>query len=500
MSAKPRTPKAPKAPVSLPLPIMDERWWENSLTRRLLPGNVETILVGGLNGDLTEQLALFNLMADTWPHLQNNLRTLRDAVASAPWQVSPWSDDDGTPITESALAKAALVTRALWGCCPDLAALEKSIEDVIEAQAVGTVLGHSVQEILWEVRQDAAGGSAILPRAFRRLGSRHFGYTTGMAGQAGDALRFRPQSGHGYGNWEDFPEHQFVTGIYPGHEGHPSVAAPLRCLAKYWIAATYGPEWLLSYAQLFGQPFRWATYRPGDEKAKAAICAMLANIGAAGWAAFPEGTQMQLHEASKSAGDLPQKLIIDLANEAANILVLGQTLTSNTGSEGGGSYALGKVHTTVRREILSATAGRVAKVLTHTLSRAVVELNYGNTTEVPEIRAELADAKDEKAMAERDQILANMGLPLPLEWLHERHAVPLPTAGEAILSPAAPIPVNPATPIQPVTTIQAARAAGLPDSFLDALTEINTAILEDAAAQGWLESQISLNPTTPTAE
>lgn len=516
--------KPASAPMPLAGPTVDDRWMENSLTRRLMPGQVEAILRNGLSGDLTDQLALFNLMQDTWPHLARNVRTLRDAVKAAPYEVHAWSDDDGTELTQSAQDKAALVKRAMWGTQPQLGKLELVIEDVIGGQAVGTVTGHAVHEILWETRVDAAG-TAILPRAFRRVAARHFGYPAMSYGQA-DHLRFSP-TGRGASDWTDFPAGQFILGIYPGHDGHPSVAAPLRSLAKYWVAACFGPEWLLSYAQLFGQPFRWATYRPGDKAAKDAVCSMLANMGGQAWAAFPEGTKLELKEAAKAAGELPQKLIIDMANAAASILILGQTLTSDTGDSGGGSFALGKVHSDVRREILSACATEVAKTLTHNLARAVVELNYGECTECPEIRAEIPEPTDAKAEAERDEVLVRMGMKLPLDWLYERHNVPEPMDDEPTLSggPAAPPPV-PGAPVppspdpakdqgktkQPVPgdpeedpakqedpSVKAARAA-LPDSFLNFLTDTYDQVLQVSYKKGWEAAQIDFgNPEADPA-
>lgn len=476
--ARPGT-KAAAAPAALPPPMVEDRWMEHSLTRRLLPGTVESILVNGLQGDLTDQLALFVTMQDTWPRLQHNVRTLREAVEAAPFTVHPWTDGDGTDTTESAQARAALVERALWGMCPDLTALEWSLEDGLRHLAGGTVQGHAVMEILWHVRPDADGGMAVLPRALRRTGSSYYAYAQSWTGgrTTADRLMFRPDGGRGgSGSLKDFPACQFLTGIFPGHDGHPSVAAPLRALAKYWIAATYGPEWLLNYAQLFGAPMRWATYQ--DDKAKESVCAMLANLGNCGWGAFPSGTELKLHEAAKSSGDLPQKLIIDLADTAADILVLGQTLSADTGDKGGGSFALGKVHQTVRRERLEACGKAAAKVLTHQLARAVCILNYGDADECPEIRCDLPEPEDEKAKAERDNMLATMGLRLPVGYLYERHGIPEPKEGEATVgggaAAATPEGQNPdGTPGQlPMDPAAAAALNTLNGAQVTALTEM----------------------------
>ncbi len=498
---------------------------EHGLTRRLLPGTVESILVNGLTGDLTDQLALFTVMQDSWARLQHNVRTLREAVEAAPYNVHAWSDDDGTPATPAAEEKAALVKRALWGMCPDITALECSLEGALRHLAGGTVQGHAVMEILWEMRSDAGGGGqACLPRALRKTGSSHYAYAQSWGGGAAgtaDRLMFRPD-GRSSSRLTDFPPHQFLTGIFPGHDGHPSVAAPLRSLAKYWIAATYGPEWLLSYAQLFGSPFRWATYRAGDTNVKATVCAMLANLGNNGWAAFPEGTDLKMQEANHAAGSLPQKLIIDLADQAADILILGQTLSADTGKDGGGSFALGKVHQTVRRERLAACGGAVATVLTHQLARAIIQLNYGDTSECPEIRCELPEAEDEQKKAERDKILITMGMRLPVEYLYDRHGIPMPADGEETIGGAPapkdpakpgepPVPPKPGEPAKPAAEpdekdkpgepAKAARATVpgvVPDPFTAELTDTLARVLEQAAADG--HAAVLGDPLNPEPE
>lgn len=474
------------APTAMPPALMDERWMEHSLTRRLMPATVENILVNGLNGDLTDQLALFTVMQDTWPRLAHNVRTLREAVESAPFEVHAWTDDDGTPVTPTAEAKAALVKRGLWGMRPRIQELELGLEGGLRHLAGGTVQGHAVMEILWEMRSDAGGGTACLPRALRKTGSTHYAYPQGWTGDGqGDRLMFRPDNRTAW-TLVDFPEHQFLTGIFPGHDGHPSVGAALRSLAKYWIAATYGPEWLMTYTQLFGSPFRWATYQQGKAGVKEEVCRMLANLGAHGWAAFPQGTELKIQEAMHAASSLPQKLLIDLADSAADILILGQTLSAAPSSDGGGSFALGKVHQTVRRERLEACGKAVATVLTHQLARAIVALNYGDDSECPEILCDLPEHEDEKAKAERDQLLSNIGMRFPVTYLYERHGVPTPAAGEATMggTPAAPVPAKPKPGEE--AAVKAARApAGIPDPFLSDLTDTFDRVLQQAAADGY---------------
>ena len=471
----------------------EDRYSENMMQRRVLPGHVERIMVNAINGDLSDQQAFFNHMLDTWPRLQHNVTTKSDAVKSAPWEVHAYVADDGKEASAIAQEKAALVTRAMWGMRPDAPKRELGFEDCVAGMTRGTVTGHCVQEILWEVREDAAG-PAVLPRAIRRTSSVYYGYPSwylnAFRNQSEDYLHFRTDR---LGNqWKDFPENQFLVGIFPGHDGHPSVAGPLRSLAKYWLAATYGPEWLMSYAQLFGQPFRWATYK--DVTAKAAVVGMLANIGAQGYGAFPEGTTLNLVESSKGAGELPQKLIIDIANQACDILILGQTLSSDNG-DGKGSFALGKVHATVRREKLSTTCGEIAKLLTQQFARSVIELNYGECTECPEIRCVLPEPEDQKANAETDTLLAGLGVVFPKQYMYDRYGVPIPEDGEEILE--APEPAAVVADPEKEDPVKAAQAKKDAMTVLGESTDALEMILTSVFRKAWEDNPIDLTDITP---
>jgi len=508
----------------------EDRWAED-MRRRLLPNEVETILVSAMQGDLRDQSRLFEIMADTWPRLQHNLRTIRDAAASAPFAVHAASYAGAKP-DPAQEAAASLLERAMYGLKPDARRLEVGFEKACSAIAESTATGHAVVEILWHRTQD----QALLPRAFRAVSAGWYSYPYGITSDMEDPtdrLQLRP-GGPRTRALEDFPANKFLVSIQPGHAGHPAVSATLRSLAKYWVAAVFGLEWMMSHAQLFNIPFRWANYPKGDKTARDAVAGMLANIGTAGWAAFPEGVKMQFLEAQKSAGDLPAKLLGDIADAACDILLLGQTLTSDAG-DGGGSYALGAVHRSVRSQRLESICREVAVVLTEQLVPAVLHLNLGTVPELcPEIRVDMPETKDAKSEAERDRILLSMGMPLPEAWLYERHGVPLPDAAEPSLGfkftappppPQAPgsgmgaptthqptaVPAGkdhpgpltaeergePADPAANARAAAAQAAATTPQTFVKDLADVYETALAYAMELGWEEFQKMATAETP---
>ena len=388
------------------------------IEREQLPGDVRDTLAGALTGDIRRQQLLFQAMIDTWPRLQKNLTEVFREVKKAPWQFVPHSRRGEEP-EQSAIDRAELVENSFWSMSPRVARGEKGAQGIIEQLAYGYFAGHQVVEIRWESTQEG-----ITPRAGKVVPPRFYGYPfDDPADHAEDRLMFLRDGGlKGY-KYEDFPEHHFLLAINGGHPGHPTVAAPLRALTGYWLAATFGLKWLLQFAQLYGVPFRWGTYADVGDKEK--VCAMLETIGSAGWGAFPSGTKIEFLDASKSATALPQRDLIEMADTQCDTFILGQTLTTDVGDSG--SRALGDVHQEVRNDVIAGVSEFVSDIINEQLVPSVISLNYGDAQDLPKIKAAFEKRKDEQAMAARDKVLfSELGLPVEKSWLYERHGVPMP--------------------------------------------------------------------------
>lgn len=68
-----------------------------------------------------------------------------------------------------------------------------------------------------------------------------------------DRLMLDPEGSMGSRLFVDFHEHRWLIGVDRGHPGHPAVAAPVRSLAAYWLAAVYGLKWFMNFTQLGGK-------------------------------------------------------------------------------------------------------------------------------------------------------------------------------------------------------------------------------------------------------
>lgn len=459
--------------------------WRGARAAQFDPVRIESVLSAALAGDHQSQWELFDLMEDTWPRLAKNIAELKRAVTSMRWSVQPWAEADAPPTAE-AIERAALVEHAIWRMRPDAASGERDFTGLLGDLFDAWFKGLSLCELIWEERELPNQGNVFVPRATHWVHPSNYALT----GEGQLVLRLDQEN-----RAAALPPYKFLVATAPHRATHYLGAGLLRPLAWWWMAQNFAAEWQLNYAQLFGVPIRWATYAAGTpSETITRIGDMLANLGSAGWAAFPEGTNLQLLEGQKTAGTSPQEAIQDRADKYCDLLILGQTLTSDPADRG--TQALGTVHERIRGDVIQAAADWLASLLNQQLVTAVLELNYGEADNAPELRAEPVRQKDYLAQAQRDQILLQSGVELPRAWFYERHDIPLPGPDEEVIRRNTPEPLAPAggpdaaaaqagradaagwAAEPPSDAIAAAKAQALGQAYRGALSPIRALILQ----------------------
>jgi len=399
----------------------------------LTPARIEWILRAALTTEsVRAEQELYDLMEATWPRLLKNRMEVTDAVVSLDWQLMDAPDGENLPGARELLA------RTKNGMRGDPVLDGQGWRATMESLMSAWFRGVSIVEIDWEYR---GGGlrhpAAWLPRQTRDVDAAHFGWRSNgrlmlyPAGQPESAV--------------DFPANKFVIAIRKAGKGHPSGTALLRALAWWWCAANFSAEWLLNFAQIFGQPFRWATYDAGQEGVKQELAGMMAEMGSAAWGIGPDGTKIEWHESAKSGADNPQAHLLDRADAACDLLVLGQTLTGSV-SKDGGSRALGEVHSAVRSDVIDSAALWLAETLNEQLVPAVAAVNLGETTEdaaLPWFQPARKSKKDTKVLAETYEILLRAGIPLLKEEIYDSLDMGRPADGDDVFTgPAGGIPAD----------------------------------------------------------
>lgn len=374
------------------------RWLLPQLSS-ITPQFIETTLRGALAGSHVQAWELFDLMEDTWPELAACQQELKFAVLRKKVIFEPYREEDAEP-TPDALEKMKVVSAALRKMRPDAAADENALPKVQFDLLDAWFKGVSLQEIDWHQVRCGNLGEIWGPRATfwvhpvcyawdmeGRLGLRR--ELDGLMNRAGFGGQ-RPSAHTPLWNaatWQSrptdvipFPPHKFLVAIQKAKSGPALGGALLRPLAWWWCAANFSADWLMNLAQVFGLPFRWANYAQGTaQQTVDAICDMLENMGSAGWAAFPEGTTLELKEASKTGDASPQGDLLDRADRYARTLILGQTLSGNSGTGKGGGLAFGQQEGTVKDDRIEAAGDFVCAVINEQLIPSILELNYGDS-------------------------------------------------------------------------------------------------------------------------
>jgi phage gp29-like protein len=159
---------------------------------------------------------------------------------------------------------------------------------------------------------------------------------------------------------------------------------------------------------------------------------MLENMGSAGWAAFPEGTKLEVIEALQNAKDNPAKAFIDAADIIADIVILGQTLTTQQGERG--SQALGTVHKQVRDEKIQSVAKRVAKILNGQFLPAICRMNFGDDRECPWFQPSTKESKDVGDAAIRYKTLLSIpGIRISRQQFYEDNDLVVPDEKDEVI-------------------------------------------------------------------
>ena len=438
--------------------------WIDVVDRMLAPATAESILRSAWGGDMSLLQNLFVSMMDTWAQLADDVRTVENALTSAPFDVMPYEGSDGT-VSEVAKAKADLVKLAIAGLKPNAAKRELGRDGLLKHLARGSITGHAVLEILWE-RRDVEGEPLILPRTVVNVGPRWYGYLTNNG-----PLMFRDSSM----SWIEFPANKFLVHVVTATDAHPSQAGRLRTLVRFWSYMNAAWQWMMQYTQRFGVPFRIATYRKESSQVRNALIQMMQNVGASGCGVFPEGTEIKFHEAGAKGQDMPQAYVIDQANKACSLVIRGEVASGGTdGNQGLGNT--GAVYAGVRREAMQGYCNDATQTLQQ-LAEMVVRLNWGETSEMPTVVCEIPAPEDAVKNAQRDEILLRMGLTIPEKFLRQRHDIPAPSKDEAVVS------TPKATAVPALAAALSAAKTAKDDQLAEAIERLLVAAINEGNAE-----------------
>lgn len=350
-------------------------------------------------------MELFEEMEEKDTHLFSQLQTRKLAVTGLDWEVQPFSEE------ERDVAVAEFIDDQLHS----LESLNDVLLDILDAVGKGI----SLSEITWGV--DSQGRNVVEDITWvhpKKI----------LWDSIDDAIKITTRE---YPQGIPLPDNKFIVHKYKAKSGHPSRAGVLRIVSWMYLFKNYDLKDWVSFCEVFGMPLRLGKYDASASDAdKAALMEAIIQLGTDAAGIVPSTTTIEFIESNKqSSAEIYEKLA-RYCDEQMSKAVLGQTLTSDSGS---GSYAQSKTHNEVRKDLTAADANALENTLRRDLIRPLVEFNFGSGTPIPTLQFQTEDADDLKETSEIYRILAcDIGLEIPKRHLYKKFGIPKPEHGEPV--------------------------------------------------------------------
>ena len=309
----------------------------------LTPTRLAAIFREADTGDIMRQMELFEEMEEHDPHLFSQLQTRKNAVTGLDFEVTAFGDE---PRDKEIAEFVEEQLNSIEG-------MEDIETDLLDAIGKGI----AVSEIMWGYDRGRVVVQDIRSRHQKRF------FWDGVD----DSFRCRTDETP---SGILLPKHKFIIHKYKARSGHPARAGILRVVAWMYLFKNYDIKDWISFAEVYGLPFRLGKYAPGSsDEEKRALMRALVQLGADAAGIIPEGASIDFITTEKtSSTDLYERLA-RYCDEQISKAVLGQTLTSDSG---GGSYAQSKTHNDVRHDLTVADCKALAATLRRDLIRPLV--------------------------------------------------------------------------------------------------------------------------------
>ncbi len=442
-----------------------QRELQSHPTRGLTPSKLAAILDAAEQGDLTAQFDLFEDMEEKDGHIASEMGKRRRACL-VDWEILP-------PDNASALEnRNAQQLGELVQSIPDL-------EDVIfdATDAIGK--GFACLEIEWHREEKLWVPKSIThrPQSWFQL---HRGYR--------QELRLRSNTADAQGiQGTALNPFGWITHVHKAKSGYLERTALFRQLVWTYLFKNYSVGDLAEFLEIYGIPVRLGKYPPNaSEKEKATLLRALVGIGHNAAGIIPDGMIIDFKDAA--TGDPKAfELMISWCERNQSKVILGGTLTS--GADGAASTnALGNVHNEVRKDLRDGDLRQLNTTLSRDLVYAIAALNGlapDGIKRCPRMQITADETEDMKAMSESLPKLVSIGVRVPQTWANKRLGIPLPQAGEEVLTTAQAPGVPVAPPAASTAALTAQPVNAQPRTVAGAMLP-QLARQADPAAGGWV--------------
>lgn len=191
--------------------------------------------------------------------------------------------------------------------------------------------------------------------------------------------------------------------------------------AQYAIYKRGGFGDWAEFVEVFGMPFRWATYN--NEESRVVLEKALSEAGSAGYVVAPQDASIQFMNTGSSQNTDIFNFLRKACNEEMSITLLGNSMTTTEAANSG--YAQSKTHFDVEEEIHKDDRKFMIRVLNEKLTPFLDSLGY-------KVKGGEWGFADEETMSLTDRIEIDLKVasqvPIPTSYWYEKYKIPVPTA------------------------------------------------------------------------
>jgi len=276
---------------------------------------------------------------------------------------------------------------------------------------------------------------SLEPLPSQRFG---FDYETG-------ALTFDPK-----GDNEPVPLDRFGASVilHLAETGviNPSRRGIFRPVMNFWLIRNLGLGWWARFIELYGTPFRKGTYPEGNDEVKETLIAVLKEAGNAGYAALPEGSNIEIIDTfQRITGHSPHQVMSEYAAREMSKLILGHAQAIEV-QQGTGSVQGSKHGDLVAVRKTNARALQIARILRDGFVYPYVARNWGPDVALehtPEVKIVLEQRGDLLDISKAIMNFVQAGVEtITVSDFHALTGFSVPQPGEACLRPV-PMPGQP---------------------------------------------------------
>jgi|CXWL01.1.fsa_nt_gi phage gp29-like protein len=267
--------------------------------------------------------------------------------------------------------------------------------------------GFSVGEVMWAVRPSGVlGVDAVVPRDLIARNQRRFTFGKTRDEKSGEhPLRLLTRENMLDG--VELPDRKFIVHRFGAKDGSPFGLGLGNRLFWPVFFKRQGIGFWLTFCDKFGAPTAIGKYPRGanageQSKLLQALRAIANDVGII----VPDGTDIELLEASRSGSIDTYERLARYMDEQISVCVTGETMSTSAQGAGLGS-GQANVHNEVRTEVAKADADLLADTLS-TLVAWIVDYNLPGAR-YPKVLRNFEEQEDLNARAERDERIAGLG-------------------------------------------------------------------------------------------